>query len=191
MRSIKVVLDYIVALGCLIILLLPLLLLFIISSVDTGKNGIFMQKRVGKEGKIFYLYKLRTMKGSYNSSVTTNKMEITSFGKFLRKYKLDELPQIINIVKGNMSWVGPRPDIEGYADKLTGEDRIILTVKPGITGPAQLKYRNEEEILSQVENPQQYNDEVLWKDKVKINKEYVKNWSLLRDIEYLFRTIFS
>ena len=191
MKVSKILLDYMLAVLCLIVLLFPLLFLFVISTLDTGQNGIFIQKRIGKEGKSFYLYKLRTMKGNYISSVTTNQMEITNFGRFLRRYKLDELPQILNIIKGDMSWVGPRPDIEGYADQLTGEDRIILSVKPGITGPAQLKYRNEEEILSQVENPQQYNDEVIWKDKVRINKKYVKNWSLSQDLRYLYKTVFS
>ncbi len=190
MRSIKIILDYVLTLSCLFILLVPLLFFFIIYSITTGENGIFVQKRIGKGGKSFDLYKFRTMKGFYTSSVTTDEMEITSWGKFLRKYKLDELPQLINVLKGDMSWVGPRPDVAGYADELTGEDRIILSVKPGITGPAQLKYRNEAEILSQVDNPQQYNDEVLWKDKVQINKEYVKNWSLSKDLSYLFRTVF-
>ncbi|MDR1877336.1 MAG: sugar transferase [Flavobacteriaceae bacterium] len=191
MKISKMILDYVLAFCCLVILIVPLFLLFILTSLDTGKNGIFVQKRIGKDGKSFYLYKLRTMKGSYASSITTSKMHITSLGKFLRKYKLDELPQLINIIKGDMSWVGPRPDISGYADKLTGEDRIILSVRPGITGPAQLKYRNEEKIISQVEDPEEYNDRVLWKDKVEINKEYIKNWSLSGDIKYLFKTFFS
>lgn len=189
MKSIKIVMDYLLALILLIILILPLFILYIITSVNTGKNGIFVQKRVGKNAKIFSIYKLRTMKGEYTSSVTTQKMNITPLGKFLRKHKLDEMPQLFNILKGDMSWVGPRPDIKGYADKLTGEDRIILSVKPGITGPAQLKYRNEEEILLKVEDPEWYNDEILWKDKININKEYIKNWSLKKDMVYLIKTV--
>ena len=130
------------------------------------------------------------MKGEYSSSITTGEMRITKLGKFLRRYKLDEIPQIFNILKGDMSWVGPRPDVFGYADKLEGEDRIILSVKPGITGPAQLKYRNEEEILSKVKDPKLYNDNIIWKDKVKINKDYIENWSFTNDVNYLLRTIF-
>ncbi|MDR2121764.1 MAG: sugar transferase [Flavobacteriaceae bacterium] len=191
MKISKEILDYTLAFCGLVVLIIPLFLLFILTSLDTGRNGFFSQERIGKNGKSFYLYKLRTMKGVYASSVTTNKMHITTLGKFLRNYKLDELPQIFNLLKGEMSLVGPRPDVPGYADKLEGEDRIILSVKPGITGPAQLKYKNEEKILSEVEDPQRYNDEVIWKDKVEINKEYVKNQSLLKDLKYLIRTVFS
>jgi len=88
-----------------------------------------------------------------------------------------------------MSFVGPRPDVEGYADKLEGEDRLVLNIRPGITGPASLKYKNEEEILSKQSNPKEYNDTVIWPDKVRINKEYIKNWSLKKDIEYIIKTI--
>lgn len=128
------------------------------------------------------------MKGNYLSSITNKEMKITRWGAFLRKYKLDELPQLINILKGEMSFVGPRPDVEGYADLLTDSDRIILSVKPGITGPAQIKYKNEEKILSSQENPQQYNDRVIWPDKVKINKDYVENYSFKRDLQFLIKT---
>ncbi|PQL91068.1 sugar transferase [Apibacter adventoris] len=190
MKGIKIFMDYSLAFTLLIILILPLILLFILVSINTGKNGIFIQKRVGENAKIFSIYKFRTMKGTYTSSVTTQKMNITKLGKFLRKYKIDEIPQLINILKGDMSWVGPRPDIVGFADKLKGEDKIILSVKPGITGPAQLKYRNEEEILSQVDDPEFYNKEIIWKDKIEINKKYIKNWSLKKDMIYLFKTVF-
>ena len=113
----------------------------------------------------------------------------TFFGSWIRRTKLDELPQIINVINGTMSWVGPRPDILGYADRLTGEDRIILNIKPGITGPATIKYSNEDRILLEENNPSKYNDEVIWPDKVRINKEYVKNWSLWKDIGYLFASV--
>jgi len=190
MKFVKYIFDFCSAFILLMILLVFLIIFYLIATIDTGQNGLFIQKRVGKDGKIFNILKLRTMKGSYVSAVTTNAMKITRFGRFFRKYKLDELPQLINIVKGEMSWVGPRPDVQGYADVLTGEDRIILSVRPGITGPAQIKYRNEDEILSKVKNPQQYNDEVLWKDKVEINKNYVKNWNFWQDFKYLWQTIF-
>ena len=120
-----------------------------------------------------------------------NDHRITLFGQFLRQYKLDELPQLFNVIKGDMSLVGPRPDVEGYADALTGEDRMILDIKPGITGPATLKYKNEEALLMEQEDPQTYNDLVIWKDKVEINKKYIKNWSLIGDIHIIIKTFFN
>lgn len=161
----------------------------IISSFETKQLGLFTQNRVGRKGKLFKIYKIRTIKGTSKSTITTNQHQVTKIGKILREYKLDELPQLFNILKGEMSFVGPRPDVEGYADKLVGEDRIMLNVKPGITGPAQLKYRNEEDILSKVKDPIMYNDTVLWPDKVRINIEYVKNWSFKKDLVYMFKTI--
>ena len=107
----------------------------------------------------------------------------------LRKTKLDEIPQIFNLLKGEMTLVGPRPDVAGYADKLEGADRIILNLKPGITGLASLKYRNEEQILSQQPNPQQYNDEVIWPDKVRMNKWYAHNRTFIMDVQIIFYTL--
>lgn len=168
----KKIFDYVFAIILLIILAIPMLLIWIIASIDTQQNGIFTQKRVGQNAKLFTIYKFRSLKGTYTNSVTTEKShKITHFGRFLIKTKLDETPQLINILNGTMSFVGPRPDVQGYADVLKGEDRIILKVKPGITGPAQLAYKNENEILNQVSDPIKYNDEVLWSDKVKINKK--------------------
>lgn len=187
----KNIFDYILALILLIFLVGLIVLLIIISSIDTNQFGVFTQKRVGKDGRFFNIYKIRTIKGVSKSTITTDQHQITKIGKILRDYKLDELPQLFNILKGEMSFVGPRPDVAGYADKLIGEDRIMLNVKPGITGPAQLKYRKEEEILSNVNDPIQYNDEILWPDKVKINVEYVKNWSFRQDLIYMFQTIFK
>ncbi|AFL96316.1 sugar transferase [Ornithobacterium rhinotracheale] len=186
----KKIFDYVFAIILLIILAIPMLLIWIIASIDTQQNGIFTQKRVGQNAKLFTIYKFRSLKGTYTNSVTTEKShKITHFGRFLIKTKLDETPQLINILNGTMSFVGPRPDVQGYADVLKGEDRIILKVKPGITGPAQLAYKNENEILNQVSDPIKYNDEVLWSDKVKINKKYVKNWNFKNDILYLLKTI--
>ncbi|MDM1547496.1 sugar transferase [Empedobacter falsenii] len=187
----KNIFDYILALILLIFLVGLIVLLIIISSIDTNQFGVFTQKRVGKDGIFFNIYKIRTIKGISKSTITTNQHQITKIGKILRDYKLDELPQLFNILKGEMSFVGPRPDVAGYADKLVGENRLMLKVKPGITGPAQLKYRNEDEVLSNVEDPIQYNDEILWPDKVKINVEYVKNWSFRQDLIYMFETIFK
>lgn len=107
----------------------------------------------------------------------------------MRRYKIDELPQLFNVLFGSMSFVGPRPDVPGFADKLRGEDRMILEIRPGITGPASLKYRNEEELLAKQKDPECYNKEIIWPDKVHINKIYMQEWSLKKDIEYILRTI--
>ena len=132
-----------------------------------------------------------TVQQESNSTTTARgDIRITKIGSFLRKYKLDELPELWNIIKGEMSLVGPRPDVPGYADKLVGRDREILKLRPGITGTARLKYANEEEILSAQDDPQKYNDEVIFPDKVKVNLEYYKNQSLWLDIKIIFATIF-
>ena len=166
----------------LLIGLVFLLLVLGITAIDTQSNGFFTQKRIGQYGKSFLIYKLRTLHPK------TNK---TSFwGRMLRKTKLDELPQLLNILKGEMTFVGPRPDVAGYADKLEGADRIILNLKPGITGLASLKYRNEEHILAQQTHPQLYNDEVIWPDKVRINKWYAENRTISMDLQILFYTLF-
>lgn len=191
MKTSKFILDYSLAFLLLPFVLPVIIILVIISTIDTKEFGIFSQIRIGKDGKPFPIYKIRSMKGNYDSDVTTSVTHnITPLGKFLRTNKLDELPQIFNIVLNQMSFVGPRPDVPGYADQLRGDDRVILTIKPGITGPAQLAYKDEEMILSQKENPLLYNDEIIWPDKVRLNKEYIKNWSFSKDLNYIFRTLF-
>lgn len=156
-----------------------------------GGPVIFKQKRVGQHGRLFTMYKFRSMTVSHSGSSVSVKGEnrITPFGAKLRKYKLDELPELWNVLIGDMSFVGPRPDVPGYADKLEGENRKILLLKPGITGPASLKYRNEEELLAEQDDPQKYNDEVLFPDKVRINIEYLDNWSFLYDIKIIIYTV--
>lgn len=158
-----------------------------------GGPAIFTQKRVGKDGKLFTMYKFRSMTvGHGGGSVSVaGESRITPLGAKLRKYKLDELPELWNVLIGDMSFVGPRPDVPGYADKLEGEDRLILKLRPGITGPASLKYRNEEEILAQVEDPQKYNDEVIYPDKVRINLDYYYHHSLVGDIKLIIQTIYG
>ena len=155
---------------------------------------LFKQERIGQYGRKFNIYKIRTMKedsDEYATSITTaNDERILPFGKWLRKTKLDVIFELVNVLKGEMSFVGPRPDVPGYADLLQGSDRNILELKPGITGPASLKYINEEEILAQVENPKQYNDEVIYPDKVKINLDYYHNRTFWGDIRIIFKTIF-
>ena len=152
---------------------------------------LFSQKRIGKNGREFTMYKFRSMiahhKGSSVSVAGENR--ITPLGKILRKYKLDELPELYNVLIGDMSFVGPRPDVPGYADKLKGQDRDILNLRPGITGPASLKYRNEEFILSSIDNPQKYNDEYIFPDKVRINLYYLSNQSFWIDLKTIFCTI--
>ena len=118
------------------------------------------------------------------------RLELRHWGATLRKYKLDELPELWNVLIGDMSLVGPRPDVPGYADKLKGEERLILKLRPGVTGPASIKYANEEEILSQQKDPIKYNDEVIYPDKVRINLDYYYNQSVFRDIKLLFQTVF-
>ena len=189
-KLIKRIFDFTLALIGLLITWPIILIAWIIASIETKSNGFFLQKRVGENGKLFTIIKIKTMYPNNGSTVTTaNDNRITKSGKIFRKYKIDELPQLINVLKGDMSFVGPRPDVPGYADKLEGEDRIILSVKPGITGPATLKYKNEEEILANVNDPVKYNNEVIWPNKVKINKEYIKNWSIKKDIKYIIKTI--
>lgn len=176
-----------------LILLSPILLIvaILIKVKMPGGPVIFKQKRVGQYGKLFTMYKFRSMKVNHGGSSVSvaGESRITPFGAKLRKYKLDELPELWNVFIGDMSFVGPRPDVPGYADKLEGEDRKMLELKPGITGPASLKYRNEEELLAQQTDPQKYNDEVLYPDKVKINIEYLNNWSFIYDIKLIIYTI--
>jgi lipopolysaccharide/colanic/teichoic acid biosynthesis glycosyltransferase len=152
---------------------------------------LFVQPRVGKNGKLFNCHKFRSMTIGHNGSSVSvaGEARITPLGAKLRKYKLDELPELWDVFIGNMSFVGPRPDVPGYADTLQGEDRIILTLRPGITGPATLKYRNEEELLATVQNPQQYNDTVIYPDKVRINRYYAEHYSFINDIKMIFCTV--
>ena len=169
-----------------------MLLAWIIASFETKSNGLFKQKRIGKEGKVFDVYKIKTMKeikGIETTVTTKEDSRITKIGAFFRSTKIDELPQLFNVLFGSMSFVGPRPDVAGFADTLEGEDKIILSVYPGITGPASLAYKDEEEILAKEENPEKYNKEVIWPDKIKINKEYINEWSLKKDILYILKSI--
>ena len=179
---IKRIFDILFSLFALIILGVFILFFFILATIDNQSNGLFIQERIGQFGKIFKIYKIKSIKN--------NASEISNFGKFLRKTKIDELPQLWNVLIGNMSIVGPRPDIAGYYDKLEGENRKILELKPGLTSLASIKYANEDEILSKQENPQQYNDEVIFPDKVKMNLEYYHKQSILLDLQIIFKTIF-
>ncbi len=186
--------DVICAAGGLALTFWLIGLAWLVATVDTRANGFFMQERVGRGGYRFRVIKLRTMRddSANRTTVTTSTDDrITRIGRILRYTRLDELPQLINVLLGDMSFVGPRPDVPGYADTLEGEDRIILSLRPGITGPATLKYRNEEALLAEVPDPEAYNREVIWPDKVRLNREYVHNWSFRRDLWYLWKTLLA
>lgn len=157
-----------------------------------GGSVIFKQKRVGQHGRLFTVYKFRSMTvaGEGKTSIAAEEeSRVTPLGEKLRRYKLDELPELWNVLKGEMSFVGPRPDVPGYADKLQGKDREVLRLKPGITGPASLKYRDEEYILSHVEDPKRYNDEVIYPDKVRLNLYYLYHYSFLKDLKMIVCTV--
>lgn len=154
--------------------------------IDTQTNGVFIQERIGRHGIKFKIYKIRTIRTSTQSDF----MGISEIGKFLRKSKLDELPQLFNILKGDMSVVGPRPDIAGYYDLLEGENRKILELKPGLTSLASIKYANEEDLLAKQKNPSQYNEQVIFPDKVKMNLDYYYQRSFFGDIKIIWKTVF-
>lgn len=188
----KYIFDRAMAFIGLLILWPVLLVVAILIKVKMpGGPVIFKQKRVGRNGKLFTMYKFRSMTvGHGGSSVSVaGESRITPLGAKLRHYKLDELPELWNVLIGDMSFVGPRPDVPGYADQLKGADREVLKLRPGITGPASLKYRDEEDLLAGKEDPQKYNDEVIFPDKVRINLYYLHHYSFLKDIEMIFCTV--
>ncbi len=156
-----------------------------------GGPALFTQKRVGRHGKLFTMHKFRSMTVTHSGSSVSvaGEARITPLGAKLRKYKLDELPELWDVLIGNMSFVGPRPDVPGYADQLKGDDRRVLELRPGITGPASLKYRDEEELLAKVENPIEYNDTVIYPDKVRINLYYLDHYSFIKDIQMILCTV--
>lgn len=191
-RFLKRSFDFLVSATGLIITGWIIILAYLAASVDTGKSGFFTQTRIGKNGKPFTVIKIRTMRyiPTIDTTVTTiDDPRITPLGRFFRRAKIDELPQLINVFLGHMSFVGPRPDVPGFADKLSGNDRILLSVRPGITGPATLKYKNEEALLAKQADPEGYNREVIFPDKVRLNREYIENYSFGKDIASIFKTI--
>ena len=199
----KWIFDRLMALvGLLILWPVLLVVAMLIRWKMSGGPVIYRQQRVGQYGKLFTIYKFRTMrltpvpslsKGENSQSWSTvsvaGESRITPLGAKLRKYKLDELPELWNVLIGDMSFVGPRPDVPGYADMLEGDAKRMLQLRPGITGPASLKYRNEEEILAKVGNPIEYNDTVIWPDKVRINLYYLDHYSFCKDLQMIFCTV--
>lgn len=202
----KYIFDRLVALIGLLILWPVFVVVAIMVKVKMpGGPAFFVQKRVGKDGKLFSCHKFRSMtvKHSGSSVSVAGDSRITPFGATLRHYKLDELPGLWDVLIGNMSFVGPRPDVPGYADKLEGEDRDVLKLRPGITGPATLKYRLEDEMISEYVAQKQkegdnrpaqdiaveYNDNVIYPDKVRLNCYYYRHYSFIKDIQMIFATV--
>jgi lipopolysaccharide/colanic/teichoic acid biosynthesis glycosyltransferase len=183
----KRIFDFTFALFLLPFLIIPIVLFIIVATIDTRKFGVFSQLRVGQQAELFKIYKIRTLREEEHILGHLDK-SATTIGKFFRRSKLDELPQLFNVLIGDMSFVGPRPDVQGFADELKGDDRKILIVKPGITGPATLKYKDEERVLERQKDPDYYNRTIIWVDKVKINKKYVENYSFYLDLSFILRS---
>lgn len=160
---------------------------------DTGGSGFFLQARIGRDGCTFFIFKIRTMRdacGPATNVTTSSDPRITKFGALLRRWKIDELPQLMNVLRGDMSLVGPRPDVPEYLEQIRREAPLVLSVRPGITGPASLKYRHEEEILATQRDPRVFNDRVLFPDKLRINEAYVRDYRFVTDVKYLWETVF-
>jgi lipopolysaccharide/colanic/teichoic acid biosynthesis glycosyltransferase len=189
-KFIKETFDYILASLALVFLSPLLLFISLVVGFTMGWPVVYTQVRIGQNGKPFKLHKFRSMKKVKSDTTVAAREQnrITRFGRMMRKYKLDELPELWNIIRGDMSFVGPRPDVPGYADKLLGDDRVILQLKPGLTGAASLKYMHEEQILAKQQNPQEYNDQVIFPDKVKVNKKYMEKWTLWLDLKLIALT---
>ena len=194
MMFLKYIFDRLVSLIGMLCLCWLYLIVAILIKVKMPGPVLFVQERVGKDGKLFKVHKFRSMRvrredEAFTGVAAAETSRITPLGEKLRKYKLDELPELWDVFIGKMSFVGPRPDVPGYADKLVGENRAILKLRPGITGPASLKYRNEEELLAQVDDPVKYNDEVIWPDKVRLNLYYLQHYSFWMDLKMIFATV--
>ncbi|MCR1951893.1 sugar transferase [Clostridium sp. DSM 100503] len=190
---IKRIFDFLASLLGIIILSPILLIVAIAIKIDSKGNILFMQKRIGKNGVPFYIYKFRTMVSDaekIGKQITVGKdNRITKVGAFLRKYKIDELPQLFNVLRGDMSLVGPRPEVPKYVDLYTESEKRVLEVRPGITDLASLRYKDENDILGNVDNPEEYYINVIMKDKLKLNLEYIEKSNLIFDISLIFKTI--
>ena len=205
-RAIKYLFDRVVAfVGLLALGWLLIIIAVVVKVKNPDGPAIFRQFRVGRHGKLFKIHKFRTMYENQEGPTVAYPVEgrVTPFGAKLRRHKIDELPELWDVLIGKMSFVGPRPDVPGYADKLEGEDRVVLEMRPGITGPATLKYRNEESLIeqyvkkmkaegdprSETEIALWYNDKVIYPDKVRINCEYYRHYSFIEDMKILVKTI--
>lgn len=189
-RLVKRSFDIVVAVAGLLVLWPVIGVTILVARRDTGKSGIFTQRRLGRCAKPFTIYKVRTMRTEGGSTVTAgDDVRITPVGAKLRKWKLDELPQLVNVLKGDMSFVGPRPDVPGYLDYAGPEWHDVLDLRPGITGPATLYFRDEEELLRQADDPIAYNNTEIWPKKLALNLEYARNWRFKRDISCIWQTL--
>ncbi len=180
---VKRIFDVLLSLVGLVAVVGFLVVFWVMASIDTRSNGLFIQERIGQWGTVFKICKLKTMHPATGA--------ISRLGSFLRQSKIDEWPQLWNILKGEMSFVGPRPDVPGYYDVLEGEYRKILELKPGLTSEASLKYKKEERLLAQQDNPLHHNDTVLFPDKLRLNMEYYYHRSFWGDIGILWKTVFG
>jgi lipopolysaccharide/colanic/teichoic acid biosynthesis glycosyltransferase len=193
-KILKRVADVVLSAFGLFVLSPVILVGWLVATIDTRQNGFYTQTRIGKDGLPFRILKLRTMRDDpKNGSTVTTRSDnrITVSGKLLRRTKWNELPQLANVLVGDMSFVGPRPEVPGFADELEGADRIILSVRPGITGPATLLFRNEEIVLDSVEDPERYNVEHLYPEKVRLNRQYVESYSFAADMRYIALTVMA
>lgn len=190
-RTLKRAFDIVCAFGGLLVLGWLIALAVLVAKVDTGA-GLFTQKRIGQHGRPFTIMKVSTMRpvpGVTSTVTTSHDPRITRIGHVLRRTRIDELPQLLNVLVGSMSFVGPRPDVAGYADRLEGLDRIVLAVRPGITGPASIAFRDEESLLAGQADPEAHNREVLYPQKVRLNCEYVRGYRFAQDLRWLWLTL--
>ena len=191
-RFVKRTFDILASFAGLAVLFIPFLFVALCIKLTSPGPVFFRQQRIGRKGKPIFVIKFRTMVAGaekHGSITTSSDSRVTPVGRWLRRYKLDEFPQLWNVLAGKMSFVGPRPDVPGYADRLQGIARMILELRPGITGPASLYFRNEEELLAKADNPRDYNDTVIWPKKVELNLAYAENWSFWKDIGYILITV--
>jgi lipopolysaccharide/colanic/teichoic acid biosynthesis glycosyltransferase len=188
----KRVFDFLVSLVGLVVLSPLLLVIMVMIKREMYGPVFYRQIRTGRYGKRFTIYKFRSMRIDHDGNTTSVKGEsrITHLGARLRKYKLDELPELWNVLIGDMSLVGPRPDVPEFTDRLTGDEKLILELRPGITGPASLKYADEEEMLASVPDPLKFTNEVIWPDKVRINLQYYRTRTFIGDFLIILKTIF-
>lgn len=191
-RALKRAFDLAVAVIGLVALWPVILVAAVIARVETREPGFFHQTRVGRHGRRFELWKIRTMRTDADHATTVTvegDPRITRCGRVFRRTKIDELPQLLNVLRGDMSIVGPRPDVPGFHDRLEGDDRILLSVRPGLTGPAALRFADEERLLAMRPHPERLNRDVLFPAKVALDRQYVARYSVARDVGIVVATV--
>ncbi|QCE41141.1 sugar transferase [Psychroserpens sp. NJDZ02] len=184
-KNVKRGFDVVFAISALTFFSVIIIILILLSIYFFNQKGVFRQERIGYRARPFTIYKVRSI-----NKTSSCKKGARQYGSFIRRTKLDELPQFYNILIGDMSVVGPRPDLPGFADKLTGNNGIILSVKPGLTGPASIYFKNEDKLLEKQQDADQYNLNVIWPKKIEINKIYIQEYSFLKDLYYILKTVF-